>query len=91
MSVRIRVTNESAFTHGEARVQVFQGPPIVEGEHGLARPVERRALSVGESHAFTLEDGMYISVEEVLRAESVPHHLPAITPAVDISDLIKQS
>jgi hypothetical protein len=79
MSVRIRITNESAFTHGEVRVQLFQGPRITEGEHGIAQSIETRALSVGESHAFTLEDGMYISAEEPnLKAgvTDIPTHLP---------------
>lgn len=88
MSVRIRISNESAFSHGEARVQVFVGPTITEGERGIARPIERRALSVGESQAFTLQDGMYISIEEATRVEEIPHHLPPLT---DLQDLIKQT
>lgn len=79
MSVRIRITNESAFTHGEALVKLFQGPKITEGEHGLAKEVEARTLSVGESHAFSLEDGMYVSVEEPVPIDNVPHVLPLTT------------
>lgn len=89
MPVRIRIFNESAFSHGEARVQLFQGPPMVEGERGLAKAIERRSLSVGESHAFLLEDGMYISIEEFdeKAITDIPHHLPPLT---DLQDLIKQ-
>ena len=79
MSVRIRITNESAFTHGDALVKLFQGPKIVDGEHGLAKEVEARNLSVGESCAFSLEDGQYVSVEEPVPIDNVPRQLPLQT------------
>lgn len=82
MPARTRISNESSGTDTDLIVRIFEGPPIVEGERGLAKIKETWRLKVGQSRYFDLLGTEYLSTERdpAAPAPSGPIETPTTEP-----------
>lgn len=76
MPAATRITNESVQSQRPIIVKLFCMPPVVDGEHGLAKIVDKHILECGQSMAFTLDERHYFSVEPYFPPTPTPHYIP---------------